>query len=214
MSSSTPVSGIPYALLTDTPNANTLAQNIASAIDHLLIPKYASTTARDAANTSPSENDMAAITAAGYTMYDGSAWRKFAPHKTAVTFTPVWTTSTGSHSPSIGNGVYNCQYIQMGLVTYYHFQVTFGSTTNFNSGTSSDNWNWTMPVTPNSGYHQQGIASLLDASTPANNRFSPVIVDSSGMHINDFGSGTIDAVTPFTWAVGDSIECTMVFIAN
>lgn len=61
MSGNTPVSNLPYVQLTDVPDANALSQGLATALDHIVIPKYANSTARDAANTSPIAGDMCYI---------------------------------------------------------------------------------------------------------------------------------------------------------
>lgn len=59
MAQNTPIAGLPWPELTDIPNAQTAFQNLANALDPLVIPRYASATARDAANPSPSDGQPA-----------------------------------------------------------------------------------------------------------------------------------------------------------
>lgn len=73
----TPKASLRYAELTDSPNANTLSQNLATDLDSLVIPKYTSTGARDTANPTPAEGDFAYITGTTPKLvqcYSSSAW--------------------------------------------------------------------------------------------------------------------------------------------
>lgn len=79
MTALTPKASLRYAELTDAANAQTLAQNLATDVDSVVVPKYASTAARDAANPTPSEGDLCYLTGTGsglHTMqrYSGAAW--------------------------------------------------------------------------------------------------------------------------------------------
>jgi len=58
----TPVASLRYASLSDPPNANTLSQNLATDLDHVVVPKYTNSAARDAANPSPQEGDLCVLT--------------------------------------------------------------------------------------------------------------------------------------------------------
>lgn len=75
----TPILGLPWADLTDSANANTLSRNLAEGMDTKGVPRFASTAARDAAITAPTEGQLCYITssAAGFhvlQVYRGS-WR-------------------------------------------------------------------------------------------------------------------------------------------
>lgn len=75
MAGNTAKSGLPYAQLTDSANANTGFQNLANALDPLVIPKYANVAARVAANPSPTAGDACFVTALGvHEVYNGSQW--------------------------------------------------------------------------------------------------------------------------------------------
>ena len=62
MAQNTPIAALPWPELTDIPNAQTAFQNLANAIDPLVIPRFASATARDAAITSPTDGQACART--------------------------------------------------------------------------------------------------------------------------------------------------------
>jgi hypothetical protein len=209
----TPKSNLPYVLLTDVPDANVLAEGLANALDSVVTPKYPTSGARDAANPTPTAGDAAFVAGLGYTEYDGTGWYTFDTILPPTAYTPAWTTSTGLHSPSIGNGVFACRYSRIGRLVMVHFQVTFGSTTNFGSGaTSSDNWEFSLPFAFDSTHftpHAIGLVAMADSSNAADNTIGQAVIDGTNtFHINPFspGAGTIDSLTPFTWASADSIE--------
>lgn len=79
MSATTPIAGLRYAVQTDGPVAQTLAQNLATDLDNKLIPVYATTAARDTAIPSPTQGMFCYVTsvsAGGRTLmgYTGTAW--------------------------------------------------------------------------------------------------------------------------------------------
>lgn len=211
----TPVSGLRYAALTDLPNANTLSQNLATDLDHVVIPKYSSTAARDLANVTPVEGDKCHVTGDADYEYSGSSWYPLQMVKGWTTYTPTWTTTSGLHVPTIGNGVYTCAYLQLGKIVFLEFQVIFGSTTNFGSGaTNVDNWAWSLPIAPVAGT-QGALMFVLDPTTATStsawgqiNLSSQLIMSVSSGAVN--GStianvGNIDSITPFVWASGGRI---------
>lgn len=57
MSSNTQISALPYPALVDAPNVPQDITNLAQALDHLVIPKYATATAQTAANPAPADGD-------------------------------------------------------------------------------------------------------------------------------------------------------------
>ncbi|MGI5245410.1 hypothetical protein [Dactylosporangium sp. CA-139066] len=80
MSLNTPCSAIPYAELTDIPNMQTITQNMATALDTKVIPKFASSTARNAAIPSPVTGMACYRTdTKQFELYDGTTWRIVVP---------------------------------------------------------------------------------------------------------------------------------------
>lgn len=55
MAQNTPIAALPYPELTDIPNAQTAFSNLATALDTIVVPRYASTAARDTAIASPGD---------------------------------------------------------------------------------------------------------------------------------------------------------------
>lgn len=140
-------------------------------------------------------------------------------------WTPVWTTSTGSNTPSFGNATVDCKYTQSALTVWWDMEILFGSTTNFGGGGGGDNWRFSAPVTSaetqliagfgeiqgNGGGERFPVRARLDTTGTLEFELS------GGAYNNITGnsSGLIDAVTPFgspgstgstAWASGFAIR--------
>lgn len=71
----TPIATLPYPAVGDTPNSPAQTQALATALDPQLLPRYATTTARDAAITAPVAGQMCwTTTPATFWYYSGSGW--------------------------------------------------------------------------------------------------------------------------------------------
>lgn len=217
MSGNTPVANLRYALLTDPPNANTLSQNLATDLDHLVIPKYATTTARDLANTSPIEGDRCYVTGDGDYQHDGTTWRQLdMVHGWTTWNSPTWSTSTGLHLPAIGNGIYDNRYMIAGKIVFYQFTVAFGSTTTFGTSVANtDNWIWHLPVTADvTSDGDSTFALFFNAATQCTGRGR--ITSGSQLSINVISgrvdataitqTGLIDGITPWAWPTSGTIQ--------
>lgn len=140
-------------------------------------------------------------------------------------WTPVWSTSTGAATPSFGNATILARYAQCAEIVYFRMEITFGSTTNFGGGGGSDNWRFSLPVTAaGTQLIAGGPGEAQDAATggtPSSNRvpLRPRLTSTTHLELETTGgatgyagaysatpTGLIDAVTPFTWANGDSIR--------
>lgn len=78
----TPQANLRYPSLSDTPNVPTDIQELATDVDSLVIPRYATTVARDAAITSPTEGQVCYVSATGVKtlfQYSGSTWLPLRP---------------------------------------------------------------------------------------------------------------------------------------
>lgn len=131
------------------------------------------------------------------------------------TWTPTWTTSTGSNSPSFGNAAINTQYVKIGRLVIANFSITFGSTTNFGGGTAADNWRFAVPVTAAAGFECVGFVELHQSATSrciarcrmTGNAFFELEISSGLVGATTMANtGLVDAVTPWTWANGNSIK--------
>lgn len=138
------------------------------------------------------------------------------------TWTPTWSTSTGNNTPDIGNGTFNCAYARTGDTITANFDVIFGSTTDFNSGTGSDNWLFTLPVTAAGVFNSVGMVELtqsgsaraaarirLASTTTFEFEVSSGRVDASSITNN----GLVDAISPWTWASGNAIRGVLIYEA-
>lgn len=133
-------------------------------------------------------------------------------------WTPVWTTSTGSNTPAFVNAVVVARYAVAATTVYFNLNITFGSSTTFGGGTSSDNWRFSLPVTAASLTLMIGYGELADSSAGISSRMGarPRLEVTTAMSIEMAsaridaaavsGAGLIDAVSPWTWANGDTIR--------
>jgi len=145
-------------------------------------------------------------------MFNGTDWRYTSAW---ANWTPTWSTSTGLNVPTIGNGSFTCRYTVINGMCYYRFTADFGTTTNFNSsGTTTDNWTFTLPVnsaTPSS-VQPIGMGKCLTGATGKGSVPVIVMIPGLGTHVmsfdiagasTDFGvtdnSGYLDRLSPFTW---------------
>lgn len=81
MTANTPINGLRIAELTDAPaNIQTVMSNFGTDVDSRIVPRFTSTALRDAAITSPVENQIAAVagTVHQVQVYDGAAWTELA----------------------------------------------------------------------------------------------------------------------------------------
>lgn len=159
----------------------------------------------------------------GLERWDGTAWLPHPAKPVWQSWTPAWTTNTGIATPSFGNAEIVARWIQQGPTVHMNFAITFGTTTNFGTTpNSADNWRFTLPVKAASalkcigfadmtmGTRERAIARIRCTSTS----FFELEV-ASGMPSGDpvTVSGIADAVTPWTWAAGQTIHGTATYEA-
>jgi hypothetical protein len=137
-------------------------------------------------------------------------------------FTPIWRTTTGNNSPSYGNAVIDCRYTQSGDLVIAHYDITFGSTTNFGAApTASDDWTFSLPVDALDGaVIVQAVGELVLGTTALGARItsrarlhnkSEVKMDISNGRIDAgaIGAGNrsvADSISPFTFTSGSSVK--------
>lgn len=129
-------------------------------------------------------------------------------------WTPVWSTNTGAHIPTYGNASIDCRYAINGDLVIARYYIAFGSTTNFNSGTAGDNFIFSLPVAAadtafcaGSGWVQQDTFKRCPG-TPRLYDTSNFWIETTAGFVDGTGpasTGLMDAVTPFTWASGNTI---------
>lgn len=136
-----------------------------------------------------------------------------------VSWTPTWTTSSGSNTPSFGNATVNCSYTKFGRTVFFRVNISFGSTTNFGAApTTGDNWQFSLPVAAaNNGVvlgHWSGrpasstsvMGSLISASSGT--VFQLNIDTGAPNAVATTNVGVADSLSPFTWASGNQLTAT------
>lgn len=131
-----------------------------------------------------------------------------------TSWTPTWTTTSGSATPSYGNATVDCKYTKTGRKVDFYINITFGSTTNFGAGaTSSDNWKFSLPAPAAATSVPIGKASFEPGNTAratsglaqtTNNDAGSISLYVDGPQVTGAATagGIADSVTPFTWASG------------
>jgi hypothetical protein len=135
-----------------------------------------------------------------------------------TSYTPTWTTQTGSNTPSFGNAVVDCKWNKFGRMVVVRFSITFGSTTNFGAApTGSDNWQFSIPVTA-AGTTDEGLGFMeMYQSATANGLARVKLYSNSGIRLGvSIGStanigADVDSTQPFTWASGNTLRGTFIY---
>lgn len=151
--------------------------------------------------------------------WNGSTWDTYLKVPGASTsWTPTWSTSSGLHLPSFGNATVDCRYFKIGRLVMFSMNITFGSTTNFGSGAvSSDNWQFTLPVTAAVGTFPIGKAAYEpgtsrgvsgSAQTTSDGLNLQLTIDSATVGGAAAASGNVDSLSPWTWASGSRLLIT------
>lgn len=134
-------------------------------------------------------------------------------------WTPTWTTNTGSNSPSFGNAGIVASYAQVGDVVFFRMELSFGSTTNFGGGGTTDNWQFSLPVTAAATATIVGFGEGQDTSVGSSLGRAALRVRLTSTTVMELevasgrvdataisNGGLVDAATPWTWANGDFIR--------
>jgi len=139
-----------------------------------------------------------------------------------VDFVPTWDTVTGNNRPSFGNAVINCRFSVSGDLATVHYDITFGSTTNFGAApTNADDWIFSLPVEALDGaVIVQAVGELVIGTTAGGARvtgrarlhdknnvkidISNGRLDAGAIGVNN--RGTTDSISPFTFNAGSSVK--------
>jgi hypothetical protein len=134
-------------------------------------------------------------------------------------WTPTWTTSTGAHTPSLGNATVACDWCQTGDLVTCSFDLAFGSSTTYGtSATTSDNWLFGLPVpSANATGDTFGFitlhhtdSSVLIGRVQCNSATDMRITVDSGrldaVAVSSPNIGVVDSLTPWTWSSGDTLH--------
>lgn len=163
--------GTPVPTLGDTPNVPADMLKLATYLDPVTIPRFASTGAANTAFPSPLTGQQANINGVP-SIWDGANWVAVNPG--VSTYVPAWTGAGGNPaSPAVKNGFYK---IQGGFC----FLSIFCS---FNAGTTGGNGalSFSLPVTAASGGSEQILqAKLYTVLGISGNWNGLALIDSGG----------------------------------
>ncbi|MFI2430264.1 hypothetical protein [Streptomyces sp. NPDC018693] len=139
--------------------------------------------------------------------WTGSAWTDYPVLPTWQSWTPAWTTGSGSATPSYGNATLNCRYVKSGTTVHLNFSIQFGTTTNFGANPATgDNWRFSLPVPASAAHPVIGFAEL-SASNSARAMGRIYLATTSTFELN-IGTGRVDAtaITSPTYGTVDSLS--------
>ena len=123
-------------------------------------------------------------------------------------YTVSWTASTTN--PSIGNGILNGRYVQIGKTVMGTIEMIVGSTTTYGSG----GWYFSLPKAVASNAFLTGNWVAIDASPL---KFYAGLLraygneDKISQFIRDAGLYWLADITPHTWADGDSLRISFTY---
>lgn len=151
-----------------------------------------------------------------------SGWNVLSEAGVWTSYTPAWTTSSGSATPSYGNAVVSCYYTKTGRKVEGWLDITFGNTTNFGSSpTGADNWLFSLPVAAarigaSVGWVELRAASntILCMGRMRTNNANTVLIDVVGGRSDAVAitaAGDVDSVSPWTWGNGHSVRGNFVY---
>ncbi|WP_411149762.1 hypothetical protein [Streptomyces sp. A30] len=157
--------------------------------------------------------------------WTGSAWADYPALPTWQSWTPNWTTGTGSATPSYGNATVNCRYLKSGTTVHLNFSIQFGTTTNFGtSPTTADNWRFSLPVPASAAHPVIGFAEL--SATNAARLMGRIYLATTNTFELNIGTGRVDAATiagpnqgtadslsPWTWTASHAVRGTATYEA-
>lgn len=138
------------------------------------------------------------------------------------TWTPTWTVASGT-APAFGNAVLDCQYTQTGDMVTVQMTITFGSTSTYGDAVTTANWRFSLPVTAATSTTRNCGLFELESSTTVRTAARSTLVSTTTFEFQvtsgqpdgaaTANAGVVDAVTPFTWASGDSLSGTFIYQA-
>lgn len=193
MTATEPIQGGPYPEPSDPPDGPNQMAALATWAAGRLVMRFASTTARDAAITSPVEG-MVCQTGTGASLtewtYRSGSWQN-------TTVPGAWTayTPTLSGTFQLGNGIVTARHCQIGKLGQAYARITLGSTSVMGSLNVGLPWTEYLP-TP-------GRVIFLDAGTA----YVPgmLLTGASKMQILTASGAALSPTVPFAWSPGDVI---------
>jgi hypothetical protein len=155
--------------------------------------------------------------------YQGNLTAHNFPSGATSTWGVTWSTTSGTHLPSFGNASTTATYLHVGRLLYFWFSTTFGSSTVFGAGAGvNDNWTFSIPgsLTAASnligtnmpvgfGYASQNAGATAPLQVGVDATGGNLILNTAGGRADGTALanfGTIDSLTPWTWANGNALR--------
>lgn len=179
------------------------ADDVQTYLQDQVVAVFATTTARDAAITSPAEGQVAYIKADdSFTWYSGSAW-KILTYGTNVAYTPTLTNFTNTGAGAVTTGFYN----RVGDVVTCFISITLGASFGITGALQISlplAWAATARVQTTGRGNPAGTSYVLTATAIASTQNIQLYAQgASGTYVT---YNATSSTVPNTWAAGNSIN--------
>lgn len=125
------------------------------------------------------------------------------------TYTPTWPQT--SATPSVGNGTLTGNYIRHGYQCMVEIELIAGSTTVFGDGTTA--YRFSLPFPGHLSFNQRGFpVRIFDTSAGADFTGWASIGAGQDYITISVGPQQARATSPMTWASGDMLQCSFLYL--
>lgn len=206
MGATEPIQGGPYPEPDDAPDGPNQMAALATWAAGRLVMRFASTTARDDAITSPVEG-MVAVTGTGTSLrwwvYVSGAWRD-------VTIPGAWTARTPTATGlTIGNGTITARWSRVGRRIHERGSIVLGSTSSV-TGTLFV----ALPTAAQAADQGPLGGTLLSDSSAGALQNAQALLSGTGNLVLLTAAGSyVNASAPWAWATGDAIRWAITYEA-
>lgn len=184
------------------------ASDVQTYLQDQVVTVFATTTARDAAITSPAEGQVAYIKADdSYTWYNGSSW-KILVYATNVAYTPTLTNFTNTGTGAVTTGFYT----QIGQWVICSISITLGSTFGITGALQISlplPWTSTARVNFTGRGNPAGTSYVLTGTAIAATQNIQLYAQGSGGAYVTYN--LTSNIIPNTWAAGNSINLQVIY---
>lgn len=125
------------------------------------------------------------------------------------TWTPSWGADGGA-APTLGNGTLVGRYLKIGRTVDWVLQLSWGSTTAPGGGAANENWWFSLPALPATGFtYRVASGDAFDNSANLHWGASAIYSTLNGGCVKTFvasqgtSAAVLDSAAPFVWAASD-----------
>ena len=210
----TPTYALPYPAASDPADVPTDMNELATALDGLIIAKTIADAKGDLLVATAADTiARLAVGTNGYTLVADSAaaagvsWQQIIPDVAWTSYAVVWSAESGG--AALNNGLMSGFYQRLGRTIILRIEFTAGSTTAFGTG----RFLFSLPAAPR-GTNIVGNTVIFDSSAGA------IYGGSARMYGTNLGIWThaqpgvvVGGTAPYAWAVNDSIAIALTYEA-